>query len=152
MKVTTTYLQMLARPERVVPPPRDGLAVVHARKPTVAYYCFLYDAVGRDYDWTSRKKLSDAELAALLNDPSPEPPAPRPTCRAYRPRWSTRRSPAAWRQTRPSRRWNRPGRGVRVGVVVATGEGRTVHSPLQGVEAYQADDGSVVIFAVSQEE
>jgi GNAT superfamily N-acetyltransferase len=25
--------------------------------------------VGRDYDWTSRKKLSDAELAALLNDP-----------------------------------------------------------------------------------
>jgi hypothetical protein len=27
-----------------------------------------------------------------------------------------------------------------------------VPSPLQGVEAYQADDGSVVIFAVSQEE
>jgi hypothetical protein len=25
--------------------------------------------VGRDYDWTSRSKLSDAELAALLNDP-----------------------------------------------------------------------------------
>jgi GNAT superfamily N-acetyltransferase len=25
--------------------------------------------VGRDYDWTSRKKLSDAALAALLNDP-----------------------------------------------------------------------------------
>ena len=27
-----------------------------------------------------------------------------------------------------------------------------VPSPLQGVEAYQADDGSVVIFAVSQDE
>jgi hypothetical protein len=67
--VKTIYLQMFARPEPVVPPPRDGLAVVHARKPTVAYYRFLYDAVGRDYDWTSRKKLSDAELAALLNDP-----------------------------------------------------------------------------------
>jgi GNAT superfamily N-acetyltransferase len=67
--VKTTYLQMLARPERVVPPPMDGLAVVHARRPTVAYYRFLYDAVGRDYDWTSRKKLSDAELAALLGDP-----------------------------------------------------------------------------------
>src|SRR5947207_1415582 len=25
-------------------------------------------AVGRDYDWTSRQKLSHAELAALLND------------------------------------------------------------------------------------
>jgi GNAT superfamily N-acetyltransferase len=69
MKVKTTYLQMLARPERVMPSPRDGLAVVHAKKPTVAYYRFLYDGVGRDYDWTSRKKLSDAELAALLNDP-----------------------------------------------------------------------------------
>ena len=69
MKVKTTYLQMFSRPERVVPPPREGLVVVHARRPTVAYYRFLYDAVGRDYDWTSRKKLSDAELAALLNDP-----------------------------------------------------------------------------------
>src|SRR5205823_1625986 len=64
MKVKITYLQMVARPQRVVPPPRDGLAVVHAKAPTVAYYRFLYDAVGRDYDWTSRKKLADAELAA----------------------------------------------------------------------------------------
>ena len=69
MTVKTTYLEMFARPERAVPPPRDGLAVVHAKMPTVAYYRFLYDGVGRDYDWTSRKKLSDAELAALLNDP-----------------------------------------------------------------------------------
>jgi GNAT superfamily N-acetyltransferase len=50
-------------------PPRERLVVVHAKKPTVAYFRFLYNAVGRDYDWTSRKKLSDAELAALLNDP-----------------------------------------------------------------------------------
>jgi GNAT superfamily N-acetyltransferase len=69
MPITTTYLQMFAQPQRVVPPPRSGLAVVHARKPSVAYYRFLYDAVGRDYDWTSRKKLSDAELASLLHDP-----------------------------------------------------------------------------------
>jgi hypothetical protein len=34
------------------------------------------------------------------------------------------------------------------------GEGMNIRvpSPLLGVEAYQADDGSVVIFAVSQEE
>lgn len=67
--VKTTYLQMFARPEQSVPPPREGLAILHARKPTLAYYRFLYDTVGRDYDWTSRKKLSDAELTALLNDP-----------------------------------------------------------------------------------
>ena len=69
MKVKTTYLEMFAHPERIVPPPRQGLAVVHARKPTVAYYRFLNDAVGRDYDWTSCKKRTDAELAALLYDP-----------------------------------------------------------------------------------
>jgi GNAT superfamily N-acetyltransferase len=69
MKIKVTYLEMFARPEKVVPPPREGLAVVHAKKLPVAYYRFLYDAVGRDYDRTSRKKLSDAELAALLNDP-----------------------------------------------------------------------------------
>jgi GNAT superfamily N-acetyltransferase len=69
MTVKVTYLEMLARPQRVVRPPREGLLVVHARRPAVAYYRSLYDAVGRDYDWTSRKKLSDAELAALLNDP-----------------------------------------------------------------------------------
>jgi GNAT superfamily N-acetyltransferase len=68
MKVKTTYLQMFAQPQRTVPPPREGLVVVHAKRPTVAYYRFLYDTVGRDYDWTSRKKLSDAELAALLHD------------------------------------------------------------------------------------
>jgi GNAT superfamily N-acetyltransferase len=67
--VKTTYVQMFAHPQRTVHPPRDGLAVVHAKKPPVAFYRFLYDAVGRDYDWTSRRKRSDAELAALLNDP-----------------------------------------------------------------------------------
>src|SRR4051812_21493547 len=69
MKVTTTYLEMFARPDRHVPPPRPGLAVVRAENPSVASYRFLYDAVGRDYDWTSRKKLSDSELSALLRDP-----------------------------------------------------------------------------------
>jgi hypothetical protein len=69
MKVKTTYLEMFAHPQRAVSPPREGLAVVHARNPAVASYRSLYDAVGRDYDWTSRKKLSDADLAALLNEP-----------------------------------------------------------------------------------
>jgi hypothetical protein len=36
VKVKTTYLQMLVFPERVVPPPREGLTVVHAGKPTFA--------------------------------------------------------------------------------------------------------------------
>ena len=33
MRLTTTYLEMFAHPQRVVPPPREGLAVVHAKEP-----------------------------------------------------------------------------------------------------------------------
>jgi GNAT superfamily N-acetyltransferase len=72
VSVTTTYLEMLAHARRSIPPPRDGLSVVHARNLSVAYYRFLYDVVGKEYDWTSRKKLSDAQLAAILNDPRDE--------------------------------------------------------------------------------
>ncbi len=64
-----TYLEMLSPPGKTMPPPRDGLAVVHARKPTVAYYRFLYDSVGSRHHWRSRKVLTDAELAALIHDP-----------------------------------------------------------------------------------
>jgi hypothetical protein len=35
MRVKTTDLQMFARPERAVPPAREGLAVVHAKRPTI---------------------------------------------------------------------------------------------------------------------
>jgi GNAT superfamily N-acetyltransferase len=63
---------MLARPERTVPPPHEGLTVLHAKRPTVRYYRFLYDAVGGPWQWLSRRRLSDAELACLLDDPRDE--------------------------------------------------------------------------------
>lgn len=72
MRIKISYLQMFARPEQVVLPPREGLVVVHAKKPTVAYYRFLYDTVGRTYDWPKTRLMSDAELSALLNDPRVE--------------------------------------------------------------------------------
>jgi GNAT superfamily N-acetyltransferase len=72
MHVKVTYLQMFARPDRRVPPPRDGLLVLHVKRPSVAYYRFLYDAVGGPWQWLSRKKLSDDELARVLGDPRNE--------------------------------------------------------------------------------
>jgi GNAT superfamily N-acetyltransferase len=72
MQVKTTYLEMLSRPQRSVPPPRGGLRVVHASNPSVAQYRALYDAVGGDYDWTTRRRMSDADLAAILDDPRDE--------------------------------------------------------------------------------
>jgi GNAT superfamily N-acetyltransferase len=72
MTLTVFYLEMLVPPHRLVTPPREGLAVVHARKPTLAYYRFLYDTVGRDYAWRRCQKLSDIELAAVVHDPRVE--------------------------------------------------------------------------------
>jgi GNAT superfamily N-acetyltransferase len=70
--VTVYYLEMLGRPQRLVPAPRDGLLVLHAKAPSVSYYRFLYNAVGKQYHWLSRRKLSDDQLAAILGDPRNE--------------------------------------------------------------------------------
>ena len=70
--VTVYYLEMLAHLQRSVSPPRDGLMVLHARTPSVPYYRFLYDAVGKEYNWLTRRKLSDAELAVVIQDPRNE--------------------------------------------------------------------------------
>ena len=70
--VTVYHLEMLAVTQRTVPAPRDGLTILHARRPSVPYYRFLHDAVGKDYHWLSRRKLPDDELAAILGDPRHE--------------------------------------------------------------------------------
>jgi GNAT superfamily N-acetyltransferase len=71
-EVTVYYLEMRSHARRVVPLPRPGLSVAHVESPSVTYYRWLYDEVGRDYHWLGRKKLSDAELASLLADPLDE--------------------------------------------------------------------------------
>jgi GNAT superfamily N-acetyltransferase len=38
----------------------------------VPYYRFLYNAVGKDYHWLSRRRVSDAELATIIQDPRNE--------------------------------------------------------------------------------
>ena len=68
MPITTTYLEMFAHNRRSIPEAPPGVLVVYARRPTVAWYRFLYDAVGKDWDWTSRKKLPDDELAKIIHD------------------------------------------------------------------------------------
>jgi GNAT superfamily N-acetyltransferase len=66
--VTVYYLEMLEPTQRHIAPPREGLSVVHVPVPSVTCYRALYDAVGRDFHWLSRRKMPDEELAALLGD------------------------------------------------------------------------------------
>jgi GNAT superfamily N-acetyltransferase len=72
VEVTVSYLEMLAPSHRSVPATRDGLTVRHAQSPTVPYYRSLYNAVGQDFYWLNRRKMSDEALAAILADPRDE--------------------------------------------------------------------------------
>jgi GNAT superfamily N-acetyltransferase len=70
--VTVTSLEMFADPRREVPPAPDGVRVVRAHPPGVRFYRFLYDAVGRPWQWHDRKLWDDAKLAATVDDPRVE--------------------------------------------------------------------------------
>jgi GNAT superfamily N-acetyltransferase len=72
VEVTVYYLEMLAPSHLTVPQPQDDLTVVHVPSPGVPYYRSLYDAVGKEYHWLSRRKMTDEALAALLGDPRNE--------------------------------------------------------------------------------
>jgi GNAT superfamily N-acetyltransferase len=70
--VSVYYLEMHSPAARCVDAPRSDLAVVHVPMPSVEYYRTLYDAVGAEYRWLSRRKLTDLELASIIHDPHDE--------------------------------------------------------------------------------
>jgi len=71
--VTVTYLKMLENPgAQNIPAPAIPHAIQKAEKPTVSFYRYLYDAVGRDWAWTDRKRLSDEELHEIMQDKDTE--------------------------------------------------------------------------------
>lgn len=72
MPVTTYYLEMRAPAPLKLPSTSAGLSVMRADPPTVSFYRFLYHGVGADWNWTSRKALSDLELSTIIQDPDVE--------------------------------------------------------------------------------
>jgi GNAT superfamily N-acetyltransferase len=62
------YLQMLNRREHHAPPPIDGIEIVRAEKPTVAFYRFLSDSVGRNWNWVDRKLMPEEDLRGIIGD------------------------------------------------------------------------------------
>ncbi len=69
--VTITYLEQKARPALPdAPQPRGQHALLRALDPPLAYYRYLYSAVGDSYYWVSRKRLDDAQLRAITSDPN----------------------------------------------------------------------------------
>lgn len=66
-----THLEMTARPTSPAPhlPTGPVSALVAADAPPAWYYFCLYDAVGRDYEWTDMHQRPDGEVAAWLTHP-----------------------------------------------------------------------------------
>lgn len=72
-KTIVTHLEMRAEPRLLATPrPRGACALLRAAKPPLHFYRYLYDTVGRDYAWVSRRKLSDEELASIVHDDNVE--------------------------------------------------------------------------------
>lgn len=71
---TITFLEMLEAPGFRPPPPpvHANLALLKVEAPTVSFYRFLYNTVGETWLWFERRLLSDAKLAAIVQDPKVE--------------------------------------------------------------------------------
>ena len=67
--VDVTFLRMDSPPSAPAPPMPDGHAVIRLARPSVPFYRYLYDTVGRDWLWWLRRTVPDEEIAALLARP-----------------------------------------------------------------------------------
>jgi GNAT superfamily N-acetyltransferase len=73
LETTVTFLEMKAEPLlQAAAPSRTKLMLMRAETPSVRFYRYLYDAVGRDYYWIDRKRLSDAALAKVIHSENVE--------------------------------------------------------------------------------
>jgi GNAT superfamily N-acetyltransferase len=68
LTTTVTFLEMTAEPLHHVPLPSGiKLMLMRTENITLAFYRFLYDAVGGRHAWLDRKHLSDADLSPLIH-------------------------------------------------------------------------------------
>jgi len=67
VETVVTYLEMTEPRYSHVPAPVNlKLMLMRLEEPTLHFYRYLYDAVGRAHVWVDRKKLTDSELAAEI--------------------------------------------------------------------------------------
>lgn len=67
--VDVTFLRMDAAPDEPAPALPKGAEVVRVPRPSVPFYRYLYDTVGRDWVWWLRRTVPDEEIAAMLARP-----------------------------------------------------------------------------------
>lgn len=71
LEVAVTYLEMKERPELPLPPaPALPYRIERLERASVSFYRYLYNVVGEPWLWHERRKMSDAALGAILDDPN----------------------------------------------------------------------------------
>lgn len=69
LSVIVTYLEMTAPPAGdPVPRPPGDLLLMRAIDPTPSFYRYLYGTVGEPWLWHERRRMSDAQLSAIVGD------------------------------------------------------------------------------------
>ena len=69
---TVYYLEMIGHNGQAKPSMAQSLEVTRVERPSVVAYRRLYDAVGGDYDWLTRRKMTDEQLLDVLSQPGNE--------------------------------------------------------------------------------
>ncbi|MGI9490324.1 MAG: GNAT family N-acetyltransferase [Geminicoccaceae bacterium] len=64
-----TFLEMRGRPDRRLAQARSGVEVRRAVQPTASFYRYLYDTIGADWTWWSRRLMDDDELFDVIHNP-----------------------------------------------------------------------------------
>ncbi len=73
LNTTVTYLELrFPRRPRTVSRVSGQAALLKSEKPPVHFYRYLFDVVGRDYYWVSRKALDDQALREIIHNRSVE--------------------------------------------------------------------------------
>ncbi len=65
--VKTWHYELIEKKCTVVEPPCNGLTIMPVKKPTIDFYRFLYNTVGRNFSWFDRKLMNDSELKSIIH-------------------------------------------------------------------------------------
>lgn len=69
LEFVVTYLEQRHKPPHTqFALPNEKIALLHAERPTVSFYRYLYDTVGEPWLWWERRALDDDALRAVITD------------------------------------------------------------------------------------